>query len=158
MESVEDDLQAEHVRTSTEYGPDFCKPCSDAAGDWVTWPCAGASSSDPGAGEAAHHRNCYQTKGVPQSLLDEGLSPDLCDCKILWMLEARKMSAGWTCPTRCVELNHPGREHEQWMAGVHDCATCADCIHDGRRCCGCYDGACCKSPDWSAAPALSDPA
>ena len=26
---------------------------------------------------------------------------------------------------------------------VHDCATCTDCLHDGHKCCGCYDGACC---------------
>src|SRR4051812_16333966 len=34
-----------------------------------------------------HHRNCYQTRGVPQSLLDEGAPPDLCDCKTLWMVD-----------------------------------------------------------------------
>lgn len=26
----------------------------------------------------------------------------------------------------------------------HDCAKCEDCLHDGHKCCGCYDGACCK--------------
>jgi hypothetical protein len=25
----------------------------------------------------------------------------------------------------------------------HNCAECSDCIHDGNKCCGCYDGACC---------------
>ena len=29
---------------------------------------------------------------------------------------------------------------------AHDCSTCDECVHDGKRCCGCYDGACCKSP------------
>lgn len=34
----------------------------------------------------------------------------------------------------------------------HDCTTCADCIHNGTRCCGCYDGACCQheSRAWDA--------
>lgn len=27
----------------------------------------------------------------------------------------------------------------------HDCATCPGCIHDGNKCCGCYDGACCQT-------------
>lgn len=27
---------------------------------------------------------------------------------------------------------------------VHNCTTCEACIHDGRKCCGCYDGACCQ--------------
>lgn len=27
----------------------------------------------------------------------------------------------------------------------HDCAQCAECIHDGHKCCGCYDGACCQT-------------
>jgi len=26
----------------------------------------------------------------------------------------------------------------------HDCDTCTDCIHNGNRCCGCYDGDCCR--------------
>lgn len=30
-----------HVRTETDYGPDYCHPCSDAIGDWVPWPCPG---------------------------------------------------------------------------------------------------------------------
>lgn len=25
----------------------------------------------------------------------------------------------------------------------HDCPSCADCLHDGNKCCGCYDEACC---------------
>lgn len=29
-------------------------------------------------------------------------------------------------------------------ADGHVCAECADCLHDGQRCCGCYDGVCCK--------------
>ncbi|MDQ6524301.1 hypothetical protein RB608_11850 [Nocardioides sp. LHD-245] len=28
-----------HTRTSTDSGPDFCRECSDAAGDWMEWPC-----------------------------------------------------------------------------------------------------------------------
>lgn len=34
-----------------------------------------------------HHRNCYQTRGIPQSLLDEGAPATLCDCKTLWMID-----------------------------------------------------------------------
>jgi hypothetical protein len=30
------------------------------------------------------------------------------------------------------------------LRGPHTCASCPDCIHDGNRCCGCYDGACCR--------------
>ena len=26
----------------------------------------------------------------------------------------------------------------------HDCTTCVDCIHNGNKCCGCYDGVCCQ--------------
>jgi hypothetical protein len=32
----------------------------------------------------------------------------------------------------------------------HDCASCATCVHDGRRCCGCYDGVCCQSEPWKS--------
>jgi hypothetical protein len=34
---------------------------------------------------------------------------------------------------------HPGT----WIE-AHDCASCVECIHDGAKCCGCYDGVCCK--------------
>lgn len=27
---------------------------------------------------------------------------------------------------------------------THDCESCEACLHDGHKCCGCYDGACCK--------------
>jgi len=27
---------------------------------------------------------------------------------------------------------------------AHDCSTCTACLHDGHKCCGCYDGACCQ--------------
>ena len=27
---------------------------------------------------------------------------------------------------------------------VHDCEVCPDCLHDGNKCCGCYDGVCCQ--------------
>jgi hypothetical protein len=30
-------------------------------------------------------------------------------------------------------------------AGLHDCATCSDCLHDGNKCCGCYDNSCCQT-------------
>lgn len=33
------------------------------------------------------------------------------------------------------------------LSGGHSCTTCADCIHDGNRCCGCYDGACCRATE-----------
>lgn len=36
---------------------------------------------------------------------------------------------------------HPGTWIEE-----HDCASCVECIHDGHKCCGCYDGACCHQP------------
>lgn len=26
----------------------------------------------------------------------------------------------------------------------HSCESCEDCLHDGFKCCGCYDGACCQ--------------
>jgi hypothetical protein len=54
--------------------------------------------------------------------------------------------SGW------VTIPAPVSSGEAATGEVHDCATCTDCVHDGKRCCGCYDGACCKSPDWSAAP------
>jgi hypothetical protein len=28
---------------------------------------------------------------------------------------------------------------------VHICGECADCLHDGNKCCGCYDNACCRA-------------
>jgi len=57
-------------------------------------------------------------------------------------------------PERIAELRAladaatPGPWRVRWfpvdaLAG-HDCSTCPDCIHHGRRCCGCYDGACCR--------------
>ena len=30
---------------------------------------------------------------------------------------------------------------------THDCESCKACLHDGNKCCGCYDGACCKPGD-----------
>jgi hypothetical protein len=30
------------------------------------------------------------------------------------------------------------------MSAAHDCAKCQDCLHDGHKCCGCYDGVCCR--------------
>ena len=30
---------------------------------------------------------------------------------------------------------------------AHDCESCEACLHDGHKCCGCYDGACCKPGD-----------
>lgn len=41
--------QGAHTRTSTEAGPDFCKECSDKAGDWVPWPCSETPSPAPDA-------------------------------------------------------------------------------------------------------------
>lgn len=39
---------------------------------------------------------------------------------------------------------------DQGHAGeAHDCESCVGCIHNGRKCCGCYDGACCQSPEWT---------
>lgn len=26
----------------------------------------------------------------------------------------------------------------------HDCEDCTACLHDGHKCCGCYDGVCCE--------------
>lgn len=26
----------------------------------------------------------------------------------------------------------------------HQCESCEDCLHDGAKCCGCYDGVCCR--------------
>jgi hypothetical protein len=28
-----------HTRESTPYGPDYCRECSEAADEWVQWPC-----------------------------------------------------------------------------------------------------------------------
>lgn len=36
-----------HVREVSDQGPDYCKPCSEAIGEWVPWPCAGSLSSEP---------------------------------------------------------------------------------------------------------------
>lgn len=41
-----------HTRTPTEGGPDFCKECSDAAYDWVVWPCEQATSAQPAEHDA----------------------------------------------------------------------------------------------------------
>jgi hypothetical protein len=30
---------AGHIRASTDAGPDYCKTCSEAVQEWVTWPC-----------------------------------------------------------------------------------------------------------------------
>ena len=42
---AKDHLAGRHTRTSTTHpdaGPDYCTECSDAAQDWVEWPCSGA--------------------------------------------------------------------------------------------------------------------
>jgi hypothetical protein len=31
------------------------------------------------------------------------------------------------------------------VALEHDCSTCPDCLHAGAKCCGCYDGWCCRA-------------
>lgn len=28
---------SQHPPTETEYGPLYCRPCSEAIGDWITW-------------------------------------------------------------------------------------------------------------------------
>ena len=28
-----------HTRTSTDVGPDYCRECTEARGEWVRWPC-----------------------------------------------------------------------------------------------------------------------
>lgn len=33
------------------------------------------------------------------------------------------------------------------LTGAHDCEACVDCLHGGRKCCGCYDGACCRESE-----------
>lgn len=35
----------------------------------------------------------------------------------------------------------------EYSSGWHGCSQCDDCIHNGNKCCGCYDGACCKVRD-----------
>ena len=32
----------------------------------------------------------------------------------------------------------------------HDCESCAACVHNGQKCCGCYDGVCCQQTDQEA--------
>lgn len=39
-----------HVRTSTERGPDYCRPCSEAVREWVVWPCSQFHAAQPDAG------------------------------------------------------------------------------------------------------------
>lgn len=29
-------------------------------------------------------------------------------------------------------------------SGSHSCESCEACLHNGAKCCGCYDGACCQ--------------
>lgn len=29
-----------HTESRTQAGPNYCQECSDAAGNWVRWPCA----------------------------------------------------------------------------------------------------------------------
>ena len=44
---AKDHLAGSHTRTSTTHpdaGPDYCAECSDAAQDWVEWPCSGAGN------------------------------------------------------------------------------------------------------------------
>lgn len=36
-----------HTRTATPYGPDYCFECSDAAQDWVKWPCEASRRNAP---------------------------------------------------------------------------------------------------------------
>ena len=36
----------EHVRKSTPTGPDYCETCSQAAVEWVDWPCAPAQAAE----------------------------------------------------------------------------------------------------------------
>lgn len=56
-----------------------------AVGSWVWfWRVYG----DPM--EPQHHPLCFQSIGVPQSLLDAGAPPNLCDCKTLDMLDRWK--------------------------------------------------------------------
>lgn len=37
-----------HTQTATDTGPDYCRECSDAAQDWVSWPCPTVRSLDRG--------------------------------------------------------------------------------------------------------------
>jgi hypothetical protein len=37
-------VEALHVRTPTDAGPDYCPECSEAAQEWVRWPCPTAAA------------------------------------------------------------------------------------------------------------------
>ena len=33
-------IAATHTESRTTAGPNYCQECSDAAGNWVRWPCS----------------------------------------------------------------------------------------------------------------------
>lgn len=39
-------MRRDHVRASTDAGPDYCATCSDAVAEWVEWPCPVAAAVD----------------------------------------------------------------------------------------------------------------
>ena len=41
-----------------------------------------------------------------------------------------------------IATKHKAPERES--TGRHSCDFCRDCIHNGHKCCGCFDGVCCQ--------------
>ena len=38
---------------------------------------------------------------------------------------------------------NPG-DLQPYRSRRHSCESCEDCLHNGAKCCGCYDGVCCR--------------
>lgn len=86
-----------------------------------------------------HHPNCYQSKGVPQSLIDVGAPASLCDCHIIRMIESGESASLCRCghtkashaPNECVGCTglHCGDSHggECWAELGFPCT----CNEDG---------------------------
>lgn len=84
----------------------------------------------------------YVMRGAPARDLRadvETLRRDLLSEEILTVRRDEWVSiAGVVARLNATLARHPAPEP------AHDCESCADCVHDGNRCCGCYDGSCCK--------------
>jgi hypothetical protein len=65
-------VEAIHHPSQTEYGPDYCRTCSDACGDWVQWPCpTGAALASVPAVDAGDRAPASEVFRAPTSFYEQ---------------------------------------------------------------------------------------
>ena len=71
---------------------------------------------------------------------------NLADDALSALVEAHRVSLGWGARTTSTDAARKffAFTVEADKPKPHGCESCADCVHDGGKCCGCYDDVCCQ--------------